>query len=120
MAKILIADDASFMRSSLKFIMENNGHDVIATAESGPEACELYKKHKPDLVTMDIMMKGGDGLTALREITAADPGAKVVMVTALGQDDKQAEARENGAAGYIRKPFKADQVMEELAKVLGL
>ena len=118
MAKVLIADDASFMRSSLKFIVENSGHDVVGTAESGQEAIKLYKKLKPDVVTLDILMKGGDGLEALKSIKEDDPKAKVIMITALGQEEKQDEARDSGASGYIRKPFKAEQIAGEIERVL--
>ncbi len=118
MAKIVIADDASFMRSSLKFIMEKGGHEVVGTAENGAQAAELYKQLKPDLITLDILMKGGDGLTALKTIKQANPRAKVIMITALGAEDKQKEARDMGASGYIKKPFKADEVGAEVTKVL--
>ena len=118
MAKILIADDASFMRGSLKFIIENAGHEVIGTAKDGKETLVLYKKFKPDLVTLDILMEGMDGLTALKEITKENPAAKVVMVTALGQEEKQEEARKLGALGYIRKPFKRQEITDEIERVL--
>jgi len=119
MARILIADDASFMRGSLKFIAENAGHKVVGLAEDGKEALELYQKLKPDLVTLDILMKGQDGLWALKAIMEDYPEAKVIMVTALGQEEKQEEARKLGALGYIRKPFKQKQIADEIEIVLG-
>jgi len=118
MARILIADDASFMRGSLKFITENAGHKVVGLAEDGKEALELYQKLKPDLVTLDILMKGQDGLWALKAIMEDYPEAKVIMVTALGQEEKQEEARKLGALGYIRKPFKQKQIIDEIEIVL--
>lgn len=118
MAKIIIADDASFMRGTLKFIAENVGHEVVGTAQDGREALHLYKKLKPELVTLDILMKGMDGIEALKAIMAEDPGAKVIMVTALGQEEKQEEARKIGAVGYIRKPFKTEEITEEIERVL--
>lgn len=118
MAKIMIADDAAFMRGSLKFIFESAGHEVVGIATSGKEAVELYKQYKPDLVTMDILMRGGDGLGALSEIMSLDPLAKVVMVTALGQETKEQQARALGAAGYIRKPFKREAILGELNRLL--
>ena len=118
MAKIVITDDAAFMRSSLKFIVEKAGHEVVGTGENGVEAVDLYKNLKPDLITLDILMKGGDGLTALKSIKGSDPKAKVIMITALGAEDKQKEAKEIGASGYIRKPFKADEVAAEIERVL--
>jgi len=119
MARILIADDASFMRGSLKFITENAGHTVVGLAEDGKEALELYQELKPDLVTLDVLMKGQDGLWALKAIMEDYPEAKVIMVTALGQEEKQEEARKLGALGYIRKPFKQKQIVDEIEIVLG-
>jgi len=119
MARILIVDDASFMRGSLKYIAEDAGHKVVAMAKDGKEALELYKELKPDLVTLDILMKGQDGLWALEAIMEDYPEAKVIMVTALGQEEKQEEARHLGASGYIRKPFKQKQIVDEIESVLG-
>jgi two-component system, chemotaxis family, chemotaxis protein CheY len=118
MARILIADDASFMRASLKYILENAGHEVIGMAKGGQEAVEQYARLRPDLLALDILMEGMDGIAALREIRKADPDAKVVMVTALGQEKFQEEARKLGAAGYIRKPFKMQEIVQELKRVL--
>ena len=118
MAKILIVDDASFMRGSLKFIVENAGHEVVAMAKNGREALELYKKLKPDLVTLDILMDEMDGFSALTAFRDLDNDAKVIMVTALGQDEKQAEARKLGASGYIRKPFTMSEIRDEIEKVM--
>jgi len=118
MATVLIADDASFMRNSLKYVVENAGHTVIGMAKEGQEALELYLKYKPDVVTLDYLMAGKDGFWALKEITKADPKAKVIMVTAVGNEDRQEEAHEIGAAGYIRKPFKPTEIVNEINKVL--
>jgi two-component system, chemotaxis family, chemotaxis protein CheY len=119
MARILIADNAGFMRSCLKYIVENAGHEVVGLAKNGWEAVDLYKKLKPDLVTLDILMEGMDGLTALAEIKKADAAAKSIMVTALGQEEKQQEAEQLGSSGYIRKPFKPDDIVNEVQRVLG-
>ena len=119
MAKMLIVDDASFMRSSLKYIVENGGHTVIGMAKDGQEALELYRKFRPDVVTLDILMTGMDGFSALKAIMKEDPKAKVIMVTAVGNEDRQEEARKIGASGYIRKPFKQTDIVEEISKVLG-
>lgn len=118
MARILVVDDASFMRGSLKYIAEYEGHEVVGMAANGEEAIELYRKLKPDLVTLDILMKGMDGISALKAIKLEDPEAKVIMITALGQEAKQEEARKLGASGYIRKPFKRDEVASEIKRVL--
>jgi len=119
MAKILIVDDAAFMRGSLKYIVENAGHSVVGTAKDGQEALELYREVKPDIVTLDILMSGMDGLSALEALKEEDAGAKVIMVTALGQEEKQEEARKLGASGYIRKPFKQTEIVNEIKWVLG-
>lgn len=119
MKTVLIVDDASFMRGSLKFIIEAAGYEVIGMAKDGSEAVELYKKFKPDVVTLDILMDGMDGITALTSIRKLDPAAKVVMITALGQEEKQKEARALGASGYIRKPFKQDEIIDEMKRVMG-
>lgn len=118
MANILIVDDASFMRGSLKYIAENGGHVVVGMAKDGKEAFEMYKKLKPDLTTLDILMKEMDGITALKSIKKIDPAAKVIMVTALGHDEKQNDARENGASGFIKKPFRQDEILKEIERVL--
>jgi two-component system, chemotaxis family, chemotaxis protein CheY len=120
MARILIADNASFMRSCLKYIVENAGHEVVGMAKEGREAVHLHEQLKPDLVTLDILMEEGmDGIAALGTIIKDHPSAKVIMVTAMGQDQVQEEARKLGAVGYIRKPFKPTEIVHELERVLG-
>ena len=120
MAKILIVDDASFMRSSLKFIITNAGHEVVGTAADGGQGLKMYKELTPDLVTLDIIMKGVDGISALKEIMKENPKAKVLMVTALGQEEKQNAASDLGACGYIRKPFKQTEIVEEIERVMSI
>lgn len=119
MAKIMIVDDASFMRSSLKFIAEKHGHTVVGTASDGKEAVDLYSKLKPDLVTLDILMKDLDGISTLKLLLKQDPQAKIIMVTAMGQETKQEEAKKIGASGYIRKPFKPEDIAAEITRILG-
>ncbi len=118
MAKILITDDAAFMRGSLKYIVEGAGHSVVGMAKDGQEALKLCGKLKPDIVTLDILMSGMDGLTALEAIKKENSGAKVIMVTALGHEEKQDEAFKLGASGYIRKPFKQTEIVNEIKWVL--
>ena len=119
MATILIVDDAAFMRGSLKHIAEAAGHAVVGTAKNGVEALELYGELNPDLVTLDILMPAKDGLETLGAIMGKDPKAKVIMVTALGMEEKQEEARKLGASGYIRKPFTLSEIADEIKRVLG-
>lgn len=119
MKRVLIVDDAAFMRNALKFIIEKAGYEVVDTAAGGREAIEKFSRLKPDLVTMDILMPDLDGIEALKQLKAEWPEATVVMVTALGQEQKQEEARALGAAGYIRKPFSQEQIFEELGRVCG-
>jgi len=118
MAKILIVDDAAFMRGTLKHIAEIDQQEVVGMAKEGEEALKLYKELKPDLVLLDILMKGMDGISTLKAIKKEDPEAKVIMVTALGQEEKQAEARKLGASGYIRKPFRQSDITAEVKRVL--
>lgn len=120
MAKILIVDDASFMRSTLKYLLEYEKHEVVAEAVDGKEAVKLYQKLKPDLVTMDILMKGMDGLEALKTIREIDKEARIIMVTSIGLEEKQEETRKLGAIGYIRKPFKREEIVAELNRVLNI
>ena len=117
--KVLLVDDTKFMRMILMNILKPKGYEIVGEAGDGLEAIELYKKYRPDLVTMDIVMPHMDGIEAVRHITAEDENAKIVMVTAIGQESKVKEAIEAGARGYIVKPFQAPQVLEEIEKVLG-
>ena len=119
MATILITDDAAFMRGSLKYIVEGAGHSVVGTAKEGKEALRLCRKLKPDIVTLDILMSGMDGISALAAIKKENSGTKVIMVTALGQEEKQEEAFKLGASGYMRKPFKQTEIVDEIRRVLG-
>ena len=118
MATIMIVDDSAFMRGSLKYIVESAGHNVVGTANDGKEALKLCRKLKPDIVTLDILMSGMDGLSALEAIKKESSGTKVIIVSALGQEEKQKEAYELGALGYIRKPFKQTEIVDEIRRVL--
>lgn len=118
--KILVVDDALFMRSMIRDIFARGPFAVAGEAENGLEAIRMYQELRPDLTTMDIVMPQMDGLTALREIMHLDPGAKVVMVSALGQETLIAEAIEAGACDFIVKPFQASRVLRVVQSVLGL
>lgn len=120
MAKnVLICDDAAFMRMMIKDILSKNGYNVAGEAENGAKAVEKYAEVKPDLVLMDITMPEMDGIQALKKIKAADPGAKVIMCSAMGQQAMVIESIQAGAKDFIVKPFQADRVLEAVKKVIG-
>lgn len=116
--RILITDDALFMRVTLKNILTQNGYEVCGEAQNGVEAVKLFKELKPDLVTMDITMPEMDGIQALKEIKTIDPAASVVMCTAMGQKNMVVEAIQSGAKDFIVKPFQPDRVLEAVGKLL--
>lgn len=118
MKNVLVVDDAMFMQMTLQKILEGSGrYKVIATAKDGEEALNQYKMWKPDIVTMDITMEGMDGLTAVEMIRQYDPDAKIVMVSAMGQQDKVVEAINLGAMNFIVKPFEPERVLAALDKL---
>ena len=119
MAKILIVDDAAFMRMMIKDILTKNGYEIAAEAENGLKAIEKYSETKPDLVLMDITMPEMDGIQALKEIKKLDAGAKIIMCSAMGQQAMVIEAIQSGAKDFIVKPFQADRVIEAVKKVVG-
>lgn len=118
MAKILVVDDAEFLRVRISKMLVGDGYEVIE-AENGLLALNAFKANKPDVVLMDITMPEMDGLTALREILAVDSSAKVIMLTALGQESVVLEAIKSGAKDFIVKPFERDRVIGALQKLVG-
>lgn len=119
MARVLVVDDALMMRKTIANFLIKAGHVVVEEAANGEQAVMAYKKHRPDLVTMDITMPDVDGIDALTRIMAFDANAKVVMVSALGQKHKVFDALQNGAKGYILKPFTEDKLLTILNELLG-
>ena len=119
MARIMVVDDAAFMRMMLKDILTKGGYDVVGEAENGLKAIEKYKELTPDLVLMDITMPEMDGIAALKAIKANDPGASVIMCSAMGQQAMVIESIQSGAKDFIVKPFQADRVIEAVKKVVG-
>ncbi|BCR06863.1 chemotaxis protein CheY [Desulfuromonas versatilis] len=117
-ARVLIVDDALFMRNMLKEIFIDGGYEVIGEAGNGIEAVESYRRLQPDLVTMDIVMPLRSGIEALKEIIDDDPAARVVMCSALGQESLILEAVQAGARDFIVKPFKAERVLEVVGRVV--
>lgn len=118
MYRILIVDDAAFMRMMLKDILVKHNFEVVGEASNGVEAIEKYKELKPDLVTLDITMPTMDGLTALKEIRAYDNNARVVMCSAMGQQAMVVDAIKSGAKDFIIKPFQVDRVLESIKNVM--
>ena len=119
MAKILVVDDAAFMRMMIKDILTKNGYEVAGEAENVVVAVSKYAELKPDLVLMDITMPEKDGIQALKDIKASDAGAKVIMCSAMGQQAMVIEAIQSGARDFIVKPFQTDRVIEAVKKVVG-
>lgn len=118
MGRVLIIDDAMFMRKSLSLILEKNGFEAVGEAENGQAGIKKYIELKPDLVTMDITMPVMDGITALKELKKIDPQVKVVMVSAMGQEAYVREAVIQGARSFIVKPFTETQVIKVLNSIL--
>lgn len=117
--KVLVVDDAAFMRMMIKDILSKNGYDVVGEAENGLKAVEKYQELKPDLTTMDITMPEMDGITAVKEIKKMDAGAKIIMCSAMGQQAMVIEAIQSGARDFIVKPFQPDRVLEAVRKAVG-
>ena len=118
MGKILIVDDTLFMRTLLKNVLNNGGHTIVGEAVDGSDGVAKYKALKPDLVTMDVVMPKMNGIDALKAIKEFDPAARVIMCTAVGQEQMVKLAIKSGAKGYIIKPFQAPKVLEEIKNVL--
>jgi two-component system, chemotaxis family, chemotaxis protein CheY len=118
MARVLVVDDAAFMRKLLSDALVSGGHEVVGEAGNGTEAVARYQELRPELTTLDITMPEKDGLAALAEIMAIDPAAKVVMCSALGQEGKVLEAVKLGAKDFVVKPFQPARVLEAVGKAL--
>ncbi|MBX6352305.1 MAG: response regulator [Thermoflavifilum sp.] len=116
--RILIVDDAAFMRMMIKDILTKNGYEIAGEAADGVQAVEKYQQLRPDLVTLDITMPEMDGLEALRRIRAIDPNARVIMCSAMGQQAMVIDAIQAGARDFVVKPFQAERVLEAIRKAL--
>jgi len=117
MSKILIVDDSRTSRKILRGLLEESGHEVVAEAENGAEGVEKYKEFNPDVTTLDITMPVMDGLEALTKIKEYDSKAKVIMVTAAGQQNKMVEAIKNGASEFVTKPFEKENILKIIEKM---
>ncbi len=118
--RVLIADDAVFMRNMIKEVFNIPEFDVVGEASNGIEAVEKYKELKPDITTMDIVMPHKSGIESVREIIKMSKDAKIIMCSALGQESLVMEAIEAGAADFIVKPFKPEKVLEIVRKVINM
>lgn len=116
--RVLVVDDAAFMRMMIKDILKKGGYEVIGEAEDGVKAVEKYKELQPDLVTMDITMPEMDGITAVKEIKKIDTNAQIIMCSAMGQQAMVIDAIQAGAKDFVVKPFQPDRVLEAIRKVL--
>jgi two-component system chemotaxis response regulator CheY len=118
MARVLVVDDAAFMRKMVSDALVKGGHEVVGEAGNGNEAVERYQELRPEITTLDITMPEKDGLAALQEIMALDPGARVIMCSALGQESKVLESIKIGAKDFVVKPFQPDRVLGAVDKAL--
>jgi len=118
MKRVLIVDDSDNMRMTIKELSEANGYEVVGEAADGRFAMEMYTELKPDIVTMDVIMRDMDGIEALKHIITQDPGANVVMVSAMGQELFVRDAIVAGAKGFIVKPFGERQIVDAFEKAL--
>src|SRR3954466_9608547 len=118
MARILVVDDAAFMRKMVSDALTRGGHEVVGEAGNGTEAIARFQELKPELTTLDITMPEKDGLAALKEIIALDPNARVIMCSALGQESKVLESIKLGARDFVVKPFQPERVLEAVGKAV--
>ena len=119
MAKIMLVDDAAFMRMMLKKALTESGYTDFVEAQDGAEAVKKYGEENPDLVIMDITMPNMDGLQALKKIRESDPNAKVVMCTAMGQEAMVVEAIKSGAKDFVVKAFNGERIVQTVSSILG-
>jgi two-component system, chemotaxis family, chemotaxis protein CheY len=119
MARVLVVDDAAFMRKLVSDALTKGGHEVIGEAGNGAEAVLRYQELRPEVTTLDITMPEKDGLSALREIIDIDPAARVVMCSALGQEGKVLESIKLGAKDFVVKPFQPEGLLAAVGKALG-
>ena len=118
MARVLVVDDAAFMRKVVSDALTSGGHEVVGEAGNGNEAVQRYQELQPELTTLDITMPEKDGLAALAEIISINPSARVLMCSALGQESKVIESIKLGAKDFVVKPFQPPRLLEAVSKAL--
>jgi two-component system chemotaxis response regulator CheY len=116
--RVLIVDDAAFMRMMIKNILVKNGYEVAGEAENGKQAVNLYSESRPDLVTMDITMPEMDGIESVKAIRSVDPSASIIMCSAMGQQSMVMDAIQAGAKDFIVKPFQQERLLQAIERVL--
>ena len=117
-ARLMIVDDSNYMRATLRAAFEKAGHEVVVEADNGDEAVDLYAKHRPDCVTMDIVMPKGNGLQAITKIMDFDPEARIIVITALGHEPMIRKALSFGALNFVIKPAETEEVLQAVDGVL--
>ena len=117
--KVLIVDDASYMREMIKDILAKYDYEVVGETEDGKDAASKYASLKPDLVTMDIVMRDKSGIDGVKEVMKVDSDAKILMVSAMGQQAMVVDAIQAGAKGFVIKPFKPEVLLEEVKRIVG-
>lgn len=115
--KIMVVDDSKVAQLQLQRILSGSKYEVISCCQNGQDAVDQYQIVKPDLITMDILMPGLDGLEATRKILEEDPDAKILMISSLAYEETIDEANRLGAKGFLYKPFEAEEVLETLDKI---
>jgi two-component system, chemotaxis family, chemotaxis protein CheY len=118
MARVLVVDDAAFMRKMVSDALTGGGHEIVGEASNGVEALDRFQELRPDVTTLDITMPEKDGIAALKDILAFDPAARIIMCSALGQEAKVLEAIKGGAKDFVVKPFQGERVLDAVAKAL--
>jgi two-component system chemotaxis response regulator CheY len=118
MARVLVVDDAAFMRKMVSDALTKGGHEVVGEGANGEEAVTMYQELQPELTTLDITMPEKDGLQALKDIIALDPNARIIMCSALGQESKVLEAVKSGAKDFVVKPFQPERILDAAAKAV--
>ena len=117
--RVLIVDDSPFIHKAISRALANGDYEVCGIGSNGKEGAELYAKLEPDLVTMDITMPIMDGLDSARLIMKSDPTAKIIMLSAMGDEELMKSAKEIGIRVFLQKPFKSDEMMKAIAQVMG-
>ena len=118
MARAMIVDDSKFMRKLIREALEEGGHEIAAEADNGIDAVKIYNEIKPDFVTMDITIFGQDGLKAVSEIVNRDPGAKIIVVSALSKESLKIREKEINALAFIEKPFKKEELLKVINEIV--